>query len=354
MTRADRLLAEHVAQLGALTWEARARVLRLVCAQLRRLRARVYALPGDAWSESIRDQVLLALAGALGTVQRATLAELTRELERTWVLGARGVARELTVLDQAMLGVAPGLRWDVARWYADQVGAYSKARITTMETSLRRYGAATASQVTTEIAGAATVGDSWADVRPAVWRRVERVVQGRQWMVDRIIATEMSAAFNGARLQAMVAEDAVAPRPEDRMLKRLVATFDDRTGRDSYLQAGQTVPVRQPFVDVKSGRAYMAPPNRPHDREIVVPWRLSYAVDFPHYDRETHADEQGRDTTEARRAALRSELARLRVQRDGLAREASTTGDPGYRAALETRLAQVDAQIGAAQRTLAG
>src|SRR5690606_20154648 len=34
----------------------------------------------------------------------------------------------------------------------------------------------------------------------------------------------------------------------------------------------------EPFVD-NIGRVYQAPPNRPRDREIVVPWRESWGAD---------------------------------------------------------------------------
>ncbi len=50
----------------------------------------------------------------------------------------------------------------------------------------------------------------------------------------------------------------------------LVATFDRVTGRDSVLLHGQVRPVREPFFDAFNGRSFMAPPNRPHDREMLV------------------------------------------------------------------------------------
>ena len=61
-----------------------------------------------------------------------------------------------------------------------------------------------------------------------------------------------------------------------------MATIDDRTGDDSKQLDGQTVPVDRPFVwHVKDSKGaptgkvvyYMQPPNRPNDREVVVPWR---------------------------------------------------------------------------------
>ena len=78
------------------------------------------------------------------------------------------------------------------------------------------------------------------------------------------------------QLNALLSED----KDDDPMLKRLVATFDARTGFDSIGLHGQTVPVNKPFVDPYFGKEYMAPPNRPRDREVVVGWRASYGDDL--------------------------------------------------------------------------
>jgi hypothetical protein len=345
------ILGDQVDQLATMTQEARRRAVRLLRQELARLRKRVYGLQLDRWDSTAQAQLLREVQRSLAVLESGQLAVLVQLSQRAWVRGARGVASALTQLDRALLGTTPALRWDVVDWYASQATAYSQVRITTIERSLRRYGQAAADQVASEIAGAAVVGDSWAAARPRVWAAVRGTVGGRQWMVDRIVATEMSAAYNGARLEAMIAEDAYTVRPADRVQKRLVATFDGRTGQDSYLQAGQTVPVRAPFIDVKSGRPYQAPPNRPHDREIVVPWRASYTVTFPDYDREVHTDERGQDTAAARAGALRDELARLRKKRAGLVC-VQETDDPSVASLVRDQLAMVDAQIAAGEAQL--
>lgn len=109
---------------------------------------------------------------------------------------------------------------------------------------------------------------------------VKGVVGDRQWMVDRIIRTETAAIYNGTALAAMEAEDT----PDDPMFKRLVSIFDNVTGADSYGQHGQIRRVRDPFQDSK-GRLYQAPPNRPHDRAVVIPHRGSWGERVEHLER---------------------------------------------------------------------
>jgi len=65
------------------------------------------------------------------------------------------------------------------------------------------------------------------------------------------------------------------------MVKILVAGFDDRTGWDSYQVHGQIRRLDEPFEWVtKNGEtiAYMTPPNRPNDREVVVFHRVAWEI----------------------------------------------------------------------------
>jgi len=71
-----------------------------------------------------------------------------------------------------------------------------------------------------------------------------------------------------------------------------VATFDKVTGQDSVFVHGQTKRLSEMFVDDK-GREYDAPPNRPHDREIVVGWRSSYGDDIPDFVEDTATARDG-------------------------------------------------------------
>jgi hypothetical protein len=91
------------------------------------------------------------------------------------------------------------------------------------------------------------------------------------------VRTELAYSYGATNQMAMVDLRTRVPK----MQKRLVATFDDRTGQDSVDLNGQTVDVHEPFRwEVKDARGrktgkvvlYMQPPNRPNDREVVVAW----------------------------------------------------------------------------------
>ncbi len=117
------------------------------------------------------------------------------------------------------------------------------------------------------------------DVDQAVTRLVKTdgIFDGQRYRAERIVRTEMSWTFGVARQRSMEELKPAVPK----LMKKLVATRDDREGQDSKDLDGQTVPVDQPFIwHVKDSRGrptgkvvrYMQPPNRPNDREVVIPW----------------------------------------------------------------------------------
>jgi hypothetical protein len=94
---------------------------------------------------------------------------------------------------------------------------------------------------------------------------------------ERIARTETIASYNRAGYEATREAD----EQLGDLVKILAATFDNRTGGDSWGVHGE---VRRPeeafeYVDYKGAHTlFQHPPNRPNDREIVVTHRISWPV----------------------------------------------------------------------------
>jgi hypothetical protein len=89
---------------------------------------------------------------------------------------------------------------------------------------------------------------------------------------ERIVRTEIMGAHNRAGWHSIqAANDELGD-----MVKILAATFDDRTGSDSYSIHGMIRRPDEPFEWWEG--AFQCPPNRPNDREIVVPHRISWEI----------------------------------------------------------------------------
>jgi len=239
------------------------------------------ARPGS-WSAASSASTLVQLAQAVRGLSSAQLTLLRRALPGVAKKAQADAAAWLRELDASFLGAARPLRFDSLEWLRGYSRPLLRSRLRVYEQSFARYGAKTVSAIEDAIAKNMIIGTPWAEAREEVYDLVREQVGGKQWMVDRIVRTEVSAVHNATTMAALLEEDAA----DDPMLKKLVATFDPVTGQDSRLLHGQTRRLDELFTDVTTGRKFDAPPNRPNDREIVVGWRRSWGDDRG-FDRDT-------------------------------------------------------------------
>jgi hypothetical protein len=107
----------------------------------------------------------------------------------------------------------------------------------------------------------------WTDARDLLIQQSPFLQEAPNYWAERILRTETAAAHNRSSRQA---QQEISEQVGGGMVRILCATFDDRTGADSYAVHGQVRRVDQAF-DWWEG-PYMEPPNRPNDREVVVLW----------------------------------------------------------------------------------
>lgn len=230
---------------------------------------------------------------------RAVLADLRTNIKTTIVDGAKpaaeyatqGTIDYLNSMEESFSGIAtqPLALDEAAMFEQSVVGARSSI--------LRRLGssgtgapgapgeAVAAKQGILDRYGLNVIGDfeqtltqgvlqrkSWAEMKVDLLGQ-SPFLQGKPaFWADRIVRTEMMGAYNRASWESnREADDQLGD-----MVKILSATFDDRTGSDSFAVHGQ---VRLPDEAFESWFGlYQHPPNRPNDREIVVPHRISWPL----------------------------------------------------------------------------
>lgn len=292
-----------------------ARTTRLAREAIVGLQADLSDMSIGQWGMASKAAAMVQLQHGIDTLALRQAAVLEGTLPAITLASQGRMVELLTVLDRKFLGAPSPLRFDTLAWLESNTAQLSRSRLRVFPGSFRRYGAAAVKEIEDELAKLALTGQPWTKARPAVFKAIRGVVGDRQWMVDRILRTETSTIYNGTALAAMIEEDT----PESPMLKRLVATFDKVTGPDSRAVHGQIRPVRENFNDGK--RSYPCPPNRPHDREIVVPHRGAWGPNPPRLSRpapvpaETSAPElpAGRAPPLAARAAAPSRASRLPI-----------------------------------------
>lgn len=322
----------HRARLDKIWATLTARQRRLVAKTLDQIETDLNETRRGSWSAASSSSTLVQLAQSVRGLSTKQLASLRRALPGVAAQAQADTATWVRALDESFLGSTTPLAWDSLEWLGQTRDPLMRSRLRIYRKSFQRYGAEAVSAIEDAVAQRVLVGTPWTEAREEVMDIVREQVGGKQWMVDRIVRTESSTVANAVTMSALRAED---DDPDDPMLKKLVATFDASTGQDSRLLHGQTRPIGQPFLDVRSGREYMAPPNRPNDREIVVGWRRSWGDDRE-FDQETREAEpvDGETMTQAEIDAMVSEAveeaapAEAPVDPVKLARE--YTGEDAY------------------------
>lgn len=137
---------------------------------------------------------------------------------------------------------------------------------------LQRYGMSTLDVFEDILQQSMVTKRPWADIR-ADLVTASPFLQGKPvYWAERIVRTESMHAYNRAGWESLRAAD----EELGDMVKILAATFDDRTGSDSFAVHGQ---IRRPEEAFQWWDGlYQHPPNRPNDREVVVPHRKSWVI----------------------------------------------------------------------------
>ncbi len=111
--------------------------------------------------------------------------------------------------------------------------------------------------------------------------KVGKTFLGEEWKLQQITRTELHGIYNIGKINAMkeLWNEGKGDIPD--LMKTLFHPMDGRTGEDSKIlnKNNPIVPIDEPFVEFSTGKRleYMAPPNRPNDRAILIPYRDSWA-----------------------------------------------------------------------------
>jgi hypothetical protein len=265
---------------------------------LKRMRLAMRSMGGDRFTVHHQRFVLAQLhQGQLLLAKRMAgeLGDLTREVAREAI---RGVADDITRLESVFRGATVELPLEEAATFRGIISGRATSMMSKHASSVARYTA----QGVTEMEGVLGTSLLAGEAPMEALGRIEEFVDGDWWRAERVIRTEASFAFNATRRDAM--EEAADELP-DLMMRWTehcsddLTPFDNRVGVDSLAMHGQiaapgemfTVPDSSPapeqsrwrkgVTEVPShlaGQEFEAPPNRPNDRAVLLPWRKSWGI----------------------------------------------------------------------------
>ncbi len=179
----------------------------------------------------------------------------------------RGIARPLPFDTAQMFDtVARGVNASILRRLGSDPGNPASAGV------LGRYGANVFGKFEEAMQQRFIQGKSWNEARADLTAASPFLQGAPAYWTERILRTETMNAHGAASQESLTQVEAVVGA----MLKILSATFDHRTGADSYAVHGQIRRPTEAFVSWYG--PYMHPPNRPNDREVVVPHNMSWPL----------------------------------------------------------------------------
>lgn len=216
------------------------------------------------WTQADTEATLAIVREQLGVMAPGFKALLNANAERARELGARGTVQLLEHFEQTMPGTIRPLSIEGASQLL------SGTVLSRHASSVARYGAITIASIQHELAVGALINRTFDEMAGRLQR--EQPLLSRRYFAERIVRTECMNAYNAGHLDEINAQRA-GSFPD--LEKKLIETFDKRTGQDSFKAHGQIRKPNEMFVD-GNGRQYLHPPGRPNDRGVVVPWRREW------------------------------------------------------------------------------
>lgn len=220
--------------------------------------------------------MLIQVQQALAEFNQEFGAQLVADGAAAKTLSQRHLVASVNMLEKKFRGVTPVLQAERAGLFRRAYQGVDPSLLNRYQASINTYGQPLITKVRDNLAQSLLVNDT-VDAAVDKLTGVDGVFAKQRWRAERIVRTETAYSYGFTKHRSMEAlRDADYPQ----LQKKLIATFDSRTGDDSKELHGQVQPVDQPFIwHVKNSKGqvvrtveYMYPPNRPNDREVAVPW----------------------------------------------------------------------------------
>lgn len=236
-----------------------------------RLQNRLARFPRDSFSAQHLRGVMAQVEGALAAMNEKLKGEMQSGAYEMALSGVEDLTDEMATFDEAFLGAVTPINLNAAAAATDTTNFL----VTKYDTSLDEYGTDLLNQIGKGLL-AASIGELNAD---QVVGRIGEFFTAEEWKLRRIVRTELHNIYNVGKMRGMrtLADDTI---PD--LKKTLMHPMDQRTGKDSIYAAGLrlVVDIDEPFEYEWKGqlRSFMAPPDRPNDRAILVPYRTEWGA----------------------------------------------------------------------------
>ena len=238
------------------------------------LRDRLDVLPSDRFTAQQQRGVLIQVDAAIQAMTEGLKNGLIDSSGRLAIRGAEDTVREINRFNKEFTGAVVPLNIDAAIIAQDS----QNFLINRYQASIDAYSEDLRAQITMNLSNLAL---QQIPVDTMI-RKMSRFFLGEEWKLRRIARTELHNSYNVSKIRSF--QEAKRDVPD--LKKTLFHPMDSRTADDSIQlsQQNPVVPIDKPFRftftrKLASGeirtevREFMAPPDRPNDRAVLIPYR---------------------------------------------------------------------------------
>lgn len=264
------VVEDHIKQVLALEDEQAKTILASYKAVRQELRDRLDRVRGGSFTQAHLRGVLAQVQGAIDALNSKLSGGLAESAQEAALQGIDDLLREIRVFNEKFAGAVTPINLNAALVARDTANFL----VEKYQTNLDAYGNDLMTQISNGLFSAAIGEVSYGQVV----QRIGGFFTAEEWKLHRIVRTELHNIYNIGKMNGMqsLVDDEVIPD----LYKTLMHPMDSRTGKDSVFAASKHLVARidQPFRYTWQGqkRVFMAPPDRPNDRAILVPYRKEW------------------------------------------------------------------------------
>ena len=281
MTPLEFILRQHRAQIKGVIELRGVRKMRSVYESIRAelessLASLVRTGRGETFTAYHSRLVLVQVREAIKQMGGAMVTQLTSTGSLASQLGVKHTISAVKGLEKQFTGHTPVLQLEQAAVTRGVYKSIQPSLLNRYKKSERYYGAPVVEAIKTELAKSIISGET-IDGAVARVAGTDGIFSAQRWRADRIVRTEMAYSYGATQHRAMDEVKKDIPK----LQKKLIETFDDRTGEDSKILHGQVRELDEPFVyDPPPGKKGYPPfqhsPGRPNDRSITLAWNPAW------------------------------------------------------------------------------
>jgi hypothetical protein len=265
----DKILERNSVRIEGIEMSSARRMVRLYKQAQRDLTIKLLMTPDNTYSKAKLEQALVEVDLMLRMLKERIRQEASASYDLVNEQAAEDAARELNALEKKFSGINNLVNVD-AIIAAVEPESYL---FNNYESSLDAYDAKMRSMFENALTQGLIQQKSWTQVV----NDLESVTNQEEWTLARIVRTELHGLYGSSKLRGF---QEIKTEYVPDLKKTLYHPMDARTGEDSLqlIKENLIVDLDQPFSYVFRGkkRVFMSPPERPNDRAILIPYRLSW------------------------------------------------------------------------------